>query len=207
MTADRLLNPLKMWLNSKPMAAPATKPRIFTIGHSNRVIEEFVAMLDVQKLKLVVDVRTIPKSHHNPQYNGLQLAKSLERHGIQYIHILGLGGLRRTRKDSPNQGWRNSSFRGYADYMQTEEFDKNLRKLIALSKRKRLVIMCAEALPWRCHRSLIADALLARGLAVSDLLDMGSPKPHKMTSFAKMTGIRVSYPKPSLSATPFQQNQ
>jgi len=172
------------------------KPRIFTIGHSTRTISEFIAMLDAQKLKQVVDVRTIPKSRHNPQYNGAQLAKSLSRHGIHYIHMLGLGGLRHTRKDSLNQAWRNSSFRGYADYMQTEEFDKNLRKLIALSKRRRLAIMCVEAVPRRCHRSLIADALLAHGLAVSDLLGMGLPRPHKLTSFAKVNGEQVSYPKP-----------
>lgn len=178
--------------------APAT-PRIFTIGHSTRTIGEFIAMLEARKLKLVVDVRTIAKSRHNPQYNGSRLAKSLSRHGIHYIHILGLGGLRHTRKDSTNQAWRNSSFRGYADYMQTEGFDKNLRKLIALSKRKRLAIMCAEAVPWRCHRSLIADALLARGLAVSDLLGMSLPRPHKLTSFAKVSGEQVTYPKPVTS--------
>ena len=160
---------------------------------------EFIAMLEARKLKQVVDVRTIPKSRHNPQYNKSRLAKSLERHGIHYLHILGLGGLRHARKDSPNQAWNNLSFRGYADYMQTEEFDQSLRKLIALSKRKRLAIMCAEALPWRCHRSLIADALMARGLAVSDLMNMGSPRPHKMTSFAKVRGARVSYPKPRKS--------
>lgn len=186
----------KSQVKSKSVPAKTLKPRIFTIGHSTRPVKEFTAMLDVQKLKLVVDVRTIPKSRHNPQYNGPRLAKSLERHGIQYIHMLGLGGLRHTRKDSPNQAWRNSSFRGYADYMQTEEFEKNLRKLIAMSKRKRLVIMCAEAVPWRCHRSLIADALLARKMIVSDLMGMGAPRPHKMTSFAKVKGTQVSYPKP-----------
>ncbi len=151
-------------------------------------------MLDSKKLKQVVDVRTIPKSRHNPQYGGVRLAKTLARHGIRYLHAPGLGGLRHKRKDSPNQAWRNSSFRGYADYMQTAEFEKYLRQLIALSKRRRLVIMCAEALPWRCHRSLIADALLAHGLSVSDLIGMGLPRPHKMTSFAKVKGTRVSYP-------------
>src|SRR5665213_845177 len=178
----------------KSMASSVQKPRIFTIGHSTRPIAEFIAILDANKLKQVVDVRTIPKSRHNPQFGGKRLAKSLGRHGIRYIHILGLGGLRHTRKDSPNKAWRNSSFRGYADYMQTDEFDKYLRQLIALSKRRRLTIMCAEAVPWRCHRSLIADALLAHGLNVSDLFGMGLARPHKMTSFAKVKGTHVSYP-------------
>ena len=154
-----------------------------------------MAMLDARKLKQVVDVRTIPKSRHNPQYGGVRLAKTFARHGIRYIHILGLGGLRHARKNSPNQAWRNSSFRGYADYMQTAEFDKYLRQLIALSKRRRLVIMCAEAVPWRCHRSLIADALLAHGLKVSDLLSVGLPRPHKLTSFAKVKNTQVTYPR------------
>lgn len=140
-----------------------------------------------------MDVRTIPKSRHNPQFGGQRLKKSLARHGIQYVHMAGLGGLRQAKKDSVNKAWRNSSFRGYADYMQSDEFSKSLQRLIARAKRKRLVMMCAEAVPWRCHRSLIGDALLARGFAVEDILSASSHRPHKLTSFAKIRGDKITY--------------
>jgi uncharacterized protein (DUF488 family) len=171
-----------------------TRPRIFTIGHSTLTTRELVSILDSQKLKLLIDVRTIPKSRHNPQFGQARISKSLDKHGIQYRHMPGLGGLRRPRKDSPNMAWRNLSFRGYADYMMTEEFKMNLHKLIARSKRQRLVIMCAEAVPWRCHRSLIADALLALGYEVSDLIGFNPPRRHKMTAFAKVRKGEVRYP-------------
>jgi uncharacterized protein (DUF488 family) len=168
--------------------------RIFTVGHSNRSLKEFLDILQAYKLKLLIDVRTIPKSRHNPQFGGERLKKALEKRGIQYQHWAGLGGLRHTTKDSSNKAWRNASFRGYADYMQTNEFKRNLRKLISCAKRKRLVMMCAEAVPWRCHRSLIGDALLAHGYAVEDIFTAASHRPHKLTSFAKVAKGNVTYP-------------
>lgn len=171
------------------------RARIFTIGHSNHSFSEFVEMVESQKLKLLVDVRTIPKSRHNPQFGKDRLKRSLARHGIDYVHLEGLGGLRHTTKESVNKGWRNSSFRGYADYMQTPEFSKSLQHLIALSKRKRLVIMCAEAVPWRCHRSLIADALSVYGYEVEDIFTKSSVRPHKLTAFAKVRGKKITYPE------------
>ncbi len=169
-------------------------PRIFTVGHSNRSAREFVELLNAYKLKLLIDVRTIPKSRHNPQFGGTRLKKTLAKHGIEYVHMASLGGLRHTTKDSPNKAWRNTSFRGYADYMQTEEFKKSLRRLIARSKRKRLVMMCAEAVPWRCHRSLVGDALLIRGLHVEDIFTKSSHRPHRLTPFAKVAGEKITYP-------------
>jgi len=170
------------------------KTRIFTVGHSNRTTPEFLGLLDSQKLKLLIDVRTIPKSRHNPQFGQKRLENTLRRHGIEYRHMSGLGGLRHPRKDSANKAWRNSSFRGYADYMQTPEFEENLEKLVRLSKRKRLVLMCAEAVPWRCHRSLIADALNARGIPVKDIMTKTSAREHRMTPFARVRKQHVTYP-------------
>lgn len=175
------------------------RPRIFTIGHSNRSIGEFIEILNSYRLRLVVDVRTIPKSRHNPQFGQGRLKAALARRGIEYQHMPGLGGLRRAKKDSKNDAWRNPSFRGYADYMQTDEFQKNLKSLISKSKRKRLVIMCAEAVPWRCHRSLIADALLAHGCPAEDILSRTNHRPHKLTPFARKRGQTVTYPSESRS--------
>jgi uncharacterized protein (DUF488 family) len=169
--------------------------RIFTVGHSHRSLQEFVQILEAYKLKLVIDVRTIPKSRHNPQFGGKRLEKSLAKRNIQYIHMSGLGGLRHTSATSKNKAWRNSSFRGYADYMQTSEFRQSLRRLIARSKRKRLVIMCAEAVPWRCHRSLVGDALLARGYPTEDIFSKSSHRPHRFTPFAKRAGENITYPE------------
>jgi uncharacterized protein (DUF488 family) len=141
-----------------------------------------------------VDVRTIPKSRRNPQFGQDQLTATLEQHGIRYIHLPGLGGLRHARKDSINTGWKNASFRGYADYMQTPAFGENLTKLIGLAAAAPAVIMCAEAVPWRCHRSLIADALAARGIDVEHIFTATSRKPHAYTPFARIEGESVTYP-------------
>lgn len=179
----------------KPLIIKKSTPlRIFTIGHSNRPIEEFVKILKAYKLKLVVDIRTIPKSRHNPQFGGKSLTKTLAKQGIEYVHMAGLGGLRHTTKISVNKAWRKASFRGFADYMQTDEFKKSVRRLIARSKRKRLVIMCAEAVPWRCHRSLVGDALLARGFQAEDIFTATSHRPHRLTPFAKVRDENVTYP-------------
>jgi uncharacterized protein (DUF488 family) len=167
---------------------------VLTIGHSNRSIEEFVAMLRAHGVERLVDVRTVPRSRHNPQFNLDALPGSLAEAGIEHRHMPGLGGLRHARKDSRNTGWKNASFRGYADYMETPEFEANLRALIELGAEKRTAIMCAESVPWRCHRSLIADALTARGMAVSHIMSATKANPHKMTSFARVEGERVRYP-------------
>ena len=169
-------------------------PLIYTIGHSNRTIEEFLEMLKAYEIEEVVDVRTVPRSRHNPQFAQENLPQSLQQAGIDYSHIKGLGGLRRPQPDSSNAGWRNLSFRGYADYMQTPEFLQNLDTLIALARQKRVAIMCAEAVPWRCHRSLIADALVIRGLDVIDIISKTNAKSHKLTPWAHVEGTTIMYP-------------
>jgi uncharacterized protein (DUF488 family) len=145
----------------------------------------------VQRL---IDVRTIPQSRHNPQFGRERLSASLEGAGIHYTHMPGLGGLRRPRKDSVNTGWRNTSFRGYADYMQTPEFEENLNRCIELAKEERVALMCAESVPWRCHRSLIADALLARGVDVREISSATQARPHELTPWARVEGTQVTYP-------------
>jgi uncharacterized protein (DUF488 family) len=185
---------------------------IGTVGHSTRPIEELIAILVGFGATLLVDVRTVPRSRHNPQYNRETLPESLASHGIGYAHEPALGGLRHPRKDSINGAWRNASFRGYADHMQTVEFDEALARLIALAsgvvpemnalasgadsamKDARPVVMCAEAVPWRCHRSLIADALATRGVTVIHLLGAGQQRAHTLTPFARVTDGRVTYP-------------
>jgi uncharacterized protein (DUF488 family) len=136
----------------------------------------------------------VPRSKHNPQFNTDTLAKSLHGAGISYVHMKDLGGLRHARKDSPNTGWRNASFRGYADYMQSAEFEAALERLIAMSARARVAIMCAEAVPWRCHRSLVADALGVHDVPVMEILSKASSRPHKLTPFAQVKGSHVTYP-------------
>jgi uncharacterized protein (DUF488 family) len=175
---------------------------VLTIGHSNRPIEEFLAMLKAHGVELLVDVRTVPRSRHNPQFNLENLPESLTAAGIGHVHMPGLGGLRHPRKDSKNTGWRNDSFRGYADYMQTAEFSKNIDELLALDKERRVAVMCAESVPWRCHRSLIADALTARGIAVQHIMSATKASPHKLTSFARAEGERVTYPSPEMDLFP-----
>lgn len=167
---------------------------LYTIGHSNRALEEFIALLEAHGIERVVDVRTMPRSRHNPQFNRDALPASLAEHGLAYEHRKGLGGLRHTTKDSPNQGWHNASFRGYADYMQTDAFAEEIETLAALAKKTRVVVMCAEAVPWRCHRSLIGDAMLVRGFRVLDIMGEKTAREHKLTSFAEVEGTRITYP-------------
>ena len=155
-------------------------------------------MLQAHGVDLLVDVRTIPRSRHNPQYNSDALSGPLLAAGIGYVHMPGLGGLRHPRKDSANTGWRNLSFRGYADYMQTAEFGRNLDDLLRAAEGKRAAIMCAESVPWSCHRSLIADALTARGVPVSHIMSASRADPHRLTSFARIEGAAVTYPPPEL---------
>ena len=172
-------------------------PGLWTIGHSTRPIEELIDLLKAHKIARLVDVRTIPRSRHNPQFNREALEKSLEKAGIRYRHAPELGGLRKSRPDSINQGWKNAAFRGYADYMQTEEFPRALEELMAYGEKEPTAIMCAEAVPWRCHRSLIADALTIRGWTVRHILSSAQAKPHTLTSFAKVENDVLCYPSSS----------
>ena len=167
---------------------------VWTIGHSTRPIEEFIALLQAHGVRQLIDVRTVPRSRHNPQFNKENLPKSLHAAGIGYQHFPALGGLRHARADSINTAWRNASFRGYADYMQTTQFTEALEKLIESAKASATVIMCAEAVPWRCHRSLIGDALTARKIKVLDIMNASDVKPHALTTFAKVDGLKVTYP-------------
>lgn len=167
---------------------------VFTIGHSNRSIEDFLSLLKFHDIKMVVDVRTIPKSRHNPQFNLDTLPRSLAGKGIGYVHLAGLGGLRHARRDSINTGWRNTSFRGFADYMQTPEFKAALNQLVDLAQHQVVTIMCAEAVPWRCHRSLIADALSVRGTEVREVIGSGSARLHQLTPWASVDGEEITYP-------------
>jgi uncharacterized protein (DUF488 family) len=166
----------------------------FTIGHSTWPIETFVDILKSHGIRTLVDVRTIPRSRHNPQFNKETLPGELEAAGIRYVHEPGLGGLRRAKKDSPNGGWRNSSFRGFADYAQTSEFAGALQRLIGIARDEPTAIMCAEAVPWRCHRSLIADALVIRGFSVDEIIGPANCRPHVLTPWAKVHGTSITYP-------------
>lgn len=167
---------------------------IFTIGHSTRPIDEFISLLSAHGIRQLVDVRTIPRSRHNPQFGQDQLSPTLERAGIHYLHMPALGGLRHAHRDSVNTAWRNASFRGYADYMRTQPFADALEELIALARKHTTAIMCAEAVPWRCHRSLIADALLVRGVEAEEIASPTRTQPHKLTPWARVSGQTVTYP-------------
>ncbi|HEX9307988.1 MAG TPA: DUF488 domain-containing protein [Anaeromyxobacter sp.] len=168
---------------------------MLAIGHSTRPVAELVSLLEAAGVATLADVRTIPRSRANPQFEGAALARSLARAGIGYVHLPRLGGLRHARKGSEeNAGWRNASFRGYADHMQTPEFEEGLCQLRALARDGPVAVMCAEAVPWRCHRALLADALLARGVVVEHITGRGRTRPHRLTPFARLEGRRVTYP-------------
>lgn len=169
-------------------------PVIFTVGHSTRSFEELVELLRAHGVERLVDVRTIPRSRHNPQFNREVLSKALHNRRLNYQYMKALGGLRHASPDSINTGWRNASFRGYADYMQTPAFGEALERLVELATHKPTAIMCAEAVPWRCHRSLIADALIARAYEVRDIMSVTSAKPHILNPMAKVHGQQVTYP-------------
>jgi len=173
---------------------PKCLPIVLTIGHSTRPLDEFIALLKAHGVTLVVDVRTIPRSRHNPQFNKDSLPDSLKKASVGYVHMPGLGGLRHAKRDSLNAGWRNASFRGYADYMQTPEFGEQIEELIQLAKEHQVAIMCAEAVPWRCHRSLIGDALTVRGIRTEDIMSLTQRRLHTLTPFAHVRGSTVTYP-------------
>ena len=166
---------------------------LWTIGHSTRPIDEFVSLLKAHGIRQLVDVRAIPRSRHNPQFNTETLSQSLAFAAIHYRHSGTLGGLRKPKKDSINTGWRNESFRGYADYMQTEEFLRALDELMAESRLHHTAIMCAEAVPWRCHRSLIADALVTRDWEVRHIMSETKADPHRLTPFAAVENGLLRY--------------
>ncbi len=167
---------------------------IYTIGHSTRELNDFIEILKTYNIELLVDVRTVPKSRHVPQFNHDNLQEKLPEQNIEYIHLEKLGGLRHVLKDSINKGWHNKSFRGYADYMQTDGFIEGMKQLEALAKTKQVAIMCAEAVPWRCHRSMVGDALLVRGFEVIDIFDTKKTQDEKLTSFAEVDGENIIYP-------------
>ncbi len=167
---------------------------VLTIGHSNRSFEDFVQLLKAHRVTLIVDVRKMPGSRKNPQFNQESLSGALRAAGIDYVHRPGLGGLRRGAPDSPNTGWRNASFQAFADYMLTDTFEKSLEEMLEHSQDERPALMCAEAVPWRCHRSLIADALVVRGIPVEDIFTASRTQPHLLHSFAHVEGTRITYP-------------
>jgi uncharacterized protein (DUF488 family) len=171
-----------------------SRPVILTIGHSNRTLEELIRLLQAHHITQLVDVRTVPRSRHNPQFNRDTLPDDLRPIEIDYHHMPGLGGLRYPHPDSPNAGWQNTSFRGFADYMQTPAFAESLEQLMALAAQRRVALMCAEAVPWRCHRSLIGDALTVRGYPVEHILSATRTQTHKLTPFAHVEGMRITYP-------------
>lgn len=184
-----------------PQEAEWPEGAIFTVGHSTLPIARFIALLHAYGITALADIRTVPRSRHNPQFNADALAAALKQERIDYVPLVALGGLRRTQKDSPNTGWRNESFRGYADYMQTEAFEDGLESLIGMSRRHRTAIMCAEAVPWHCHRSLVADALSVRRIPAVEILSESLYRPHRLTPFARVDGTQITYP-PEQAALP-----
>ncbi|MBS0652382.1 MAG: DUF488 domain-containing protein [Verrucomicrobia bacterium] len=166
---------------------------IYTIGHSNRPLEDLVSLLQAHQIGTVIDIRSIPRSRHNPQFNKDKLKRSLKKEKIRYVHIEKLGGLRHPKKNSLNTGWENASFRGFADYMQTADFREGIKELIELAKAGRCALMCAEAVPWRCHRSLVADALTVKKWEVRHIQSRKTAKKHELTAFLRIKGRRLIY--------------
>jgi uncharacterized protein (DUF488 family) len=183
-----------MDVDPRDLLSSSPRALILTVGHSVHPLDEFIEMIRAHRVRKLIDVRTVPRSARNPQFNRDTLPQSLHEAGFEYAHMPALGGLRHPRRDSTNTGWRNPSFRGYADYMETPEFDEALGRLIAAAHEERVAIMCAEAVPWRCHRSMISDALVARGAGVEHIMSPTHIEPHRLTSFARVEGMRVTYP-------------
>jgi uncharacterized protein (DUF488 family) len=178
------------------MSDSTTPLSVRTLGFSTRSVEQGVELLRGAGVELLVDVRTVPRSRHTPQWNREYAAGALSPHGIRYRHLPALGGFRRARPDSPNTGWRNPAFRGYADYMQTADFAAGLTELLGWARDAATAIACTEAEPWRCHRSLIADALTIRGVEVRHLMSPGTTRLHALTTFARVEGLTLTYPDP-----------
>ena len=182
--------------------ADKTSPLILTIGHSTRPLPGLIELLQANGVSRVVDVRTVPRSRRNPQFNRETLPDALRAVGIDYVHMPEMGGLRHPRADSPNAGWRNDSFRGFADYMQTPEFEANLQRLMDMARDGRIALMCAEAVPWRCHRSLIADALILRGNPVEHIMSKTRRSRHELTAWARVDGNSITYPPEPAEVNP-----
>jgi uncharacterized protein (DUF488 family) len=176
------------------MTPPLPGPLVLTIGHSTRPLDELVRLLRAHGVTVVVDVRTVPRSRRNQQFNRDTLPPVLASHGIRYVHLPELGGLRRPRANSVNTGWRNAGFRGFADHMQSTAFAEALTALLDLAARETVAVMCAEAVPWRCHRSLIADAVAVRGAVVEHIVTRARREPHRLTAWARVDGFRITYP-------------
>jgi uncharacterized protein (DUF488 family) len=170
------------------------KYTIYTFGHSTRTIDEFIDILEEYQIEVLMDIRTYPASRYNPQYKKDNLKKSLKAHKIKYEYLALLGGFRKTKSDSVNSAWENKSFRGFADYMQSKEFESGINELIKIAKKYTTAIMCSEAVPWRCHRSLVSDAMIVRGWKVVDIISMTKSQVHKLTLFASVNGTEITYP-------------
>ena len=173
------------------------------MGHSTRGLDELADLLRAQGVTLLADVRTAPGSRRMPHFSRAVLEEELAGRGIEYVHLPELGGLRRPRPDSPNSGWRNESFRGYAYHMATAEFRDGVARLLELARGRSAAVMCAEAVPWRCHRSLLADALLVRGIEVRHIIGPGAVRPHTLTPFARVEDERITYPASVQDSFPF----
>jgi uncharacterized protein (DUF488 family) len=188
------------------VVSPTVSESIFSIGHSTRSFDQFVALLRAHGICTLVDIRSIPHSRRNPQYDQAALKHAIQEKGLVYEHLPGLGGHRRAAEGSPNTGWLNPAFRGFADYMQTEAFEQGLRELLELSQVEGpLAMMCAEAVPWRCHRSLVADALVVRGTSVLHILGPGQTRAHRLSPMARVEGALLFYPADTIprdSASP-----
>jgi uncharacterized protein (DUF488 family) len=167
--------------------------QLWTIGHSNRTLEQFLELLASQQIQLLADVRRFPGSRRLPHFGQENLAKSLAAAGIEYVHFPELGGRRKALPNSPNNAWRNEAFRGYADFMMTAEFRAGIDRLLHLARDKRTAIMCAEALWWQCHRSLIADYLKAAGHTVLNIMAGNKTEEHPFTSAARIVNGKLSY--------------
>lgn len=186
---------LILWfvLKEKNLETAIYLNEICAIGYSTHSIEAFIELLKAHEIEVVIDVRTVPKSRHSPDFNKEALKNSLKKARIGYRHLKELGGLRHARKDSINTGWINASFRGFADYMQTPDFEKGLEKLEKIARKKRCALMCAEGVPWRCHRSLIADALKLRKWKVFHIQSKKTIKPHQLTPFLHVKKGMIVY--------------
>jgi uncharacterized protein (DUF488 family) len=180
-------------MSAKSAAASPEPTRVWTIGHSTRSAEEFNEILAVHHIEALLDVRSFPGSRRYPQFNKQQLADTVQANGITYFHLPSVGGRRQTRTDSRNTAWKNQAFRGYADHMETAEFQLGIAHLLKIAREKRVAIMCAEALWWRCHRSLISDFLKAQGVEVIHILDATHDQPHPYTSAARIIDGELSY--------------
>ena len=192
---DQVVEPKDLWrMGTSSIAIPeGTDVRVFTIGHSTRSFDEFLALLSTHHISLLIDIRIAPASRRLPHFTRDPLAAALAGSGIRYLHLKELGGRRRPRADSPHTGWRSRGFQGYADYMDTPQWAQAIARVLEYAQTETVALMCAEAVPWRCHRNLVADGLVVRGATVLHILGTGPPARHKLTAFARVEGTRIIY--------------